>query len=246
MRSHLAKIIAGLGVTSSCIACSLQAGASSNRSEKPIATDSGVQILAVALRNAQREGSCTSFTSSVIAGQSYGDLTNSGPKKGEQFISYGDASTDIRLLKGIVYVKANDGGIVAQFGVSDPKLANKWIKVTSSSSHYSVFSDAIAFASMLKKVPPIGTLKVTPQSKIGKRAVVGVTGEPNSELGFSTGVETLYVSTSFPYVPVELTVSGVSMAHASDFRMTFSNWGSQIEVVEPATSTPISDTKLSK
>jgi hypothetical protein len=244
VRAHVARIIVGLAVAAGFVPYGIEAGASSNRSTRPIAADNGAQILGVSMRAAAKEGSGTNFTSSVTAGQSFGDLTNSGTGEGEQFFSYEGATVDIRLLDSVVYVKANSDGILAWFGVKDSTLASKWIEVPASSTDYSSFKNAIPLTSMLKEVPPVGTLKVIPVGKIDNHRVVGVTGRPNPLLGFSTGMETLYVSTAFPYLPVELLVFGNTTGAVDNFRITFTNWGSHIEVIKPGSYTSIFKTNL--
>jgi hypothetical protein len=246
VRSHLAKIIVGLAVALCWLPYSIQTGASSNRSDRPITSDSAAQILAVTLRTGAGEGSCTDFTSSVTAGESFGDLTNSETTEGEQFITYGRATVDIRLLDGVLYVKANSGGVLAWYGVNDRAVATKWIEVPASSPDYTSFQNAITLTSMLKEISPAGVLKATPVREVDAHRVIGVLGQPNPLLGFANGTETLYVSTTFPYVPVELIVAGVTTGSVKIFRMTFTNWGSHIEVVKPGSYTSISSTTLSK
>jgi hypothetical protein len=246
VRSYLAKIIVGLVVALCWLPYGIQAGASSNRSDQPITKDNAAQILAVTLRTAASEGSCSDFTSSVTAGESFGDLTNSEATEGEQFITYDGATVDIRLLDSVLYVKANNDGVLAWYGVKDRAVATKWIEVPESSADYTSFQNAITLTSMLKEISPTGSLKVTPVREVDSHRVIGVLGQPNSHLGFSNGTETLYVSTSFPYVPVELIVAGVTTGSVKIFRMTFTNWGSHIEVVKPGSYTSIFNTTLSK
>ncbi len=245
VRSHLAHIIVGLAVALCGLPWSIQAGASSTRSDQPITKDSAAQILAVSLRTAAKEASCTSFTSSVTSGETFGNLTNSETSEGEQFITYGRATVDIRLLDGVLYVKANRDGMLAWYGVNDKAFATKWIEVPASSADYTSFQNAITLTSVLNEIAPAGSLTKTPVREIDGHLAIGVLGQPNSHLGFNSGSETLYVATTFPYVPVELIVSKVTTGSVKTFRMTFTNWGSAIEVVRPGSYTSIDTTTLS-
>ena len=96
MRSHLAKVIVGLAVTLCWLPYGIQAGASSNRSDQPITADNAAQILAVTLRTAASEGSCSDFTSSVTAGESFGDRLKSWPEQIKSF--YNDVRTEMRKV----------------------------------------------------------------------------------------------------------------------------------------------------
>lgn len=204
------------------------------------------QIVATAMSTAAKMGSVIMSSSTTVSGQKYSLVTISSAKAGQQTLRVGTAKTIVRVVGGRVYINDTDTAIQAQFGVSDPKYANRWIEITSTNSYFTHFNSFILLPSLLSEVAPGDPLKTTKVTTLEKSSVVGVTGRPNIHLGLASGSETLYVSTGAPHVPVELVASDVVQGQREVFVINFTHWGQRISVNEPSNSTPISSTNLPK
>jgi hypothetical protein len=208
------------------------------------ATESGQRIMAAAMTAARVQGSCTSSSATTISGQAYASVTNSSATTGQKSLRVGTAKSVVRVVGGVVYINDDAAAIQVQFGVSAPTDVNKWIAIPSTNSNFVRFNSGILLASMLSEVTPGGALKTTKTSTLQHKLVVGVTGKPNIHLVLANGTETVYVAATLPHVPVELVASGVVQGQRETFVITFTNWGKNFHVTKPATSIPISSTKL--
>jgi len=223
-----------------------RADAAGNAASTVFAGQSGRQIVAEALVAARAMGSVTSSSSTTIAGQNYSLVTQANLASGQQTLRVGTAKTVVRVIGSTLYINDNgsDTAIEAQFGVSDPKYANRWIEIPSTNSYFAHFNAFVLLSSLLSEVVPGGSLKTTKVQMVGKSSVVGVTGKPNIHLGLASGSETLYVSTLAPHVPVELVASDVVQGLRETFVITFTNWGKKFAVIKPVTSIAIAATDL--
>ena len=237
-----AALAASLMMTSGPLAHAGAAGTAATA--PPFATQSGRQIIAGAMVAAKAMGSVTSSSSTTISGQAYSLVTNASLTSGQQTLRLGAAKTVVRVVGGVIYINDTDTAIQAQFGVSDPKYANRWIEIPSTNSYFAHFNTFILLSSLLSEVAPGGTLKTTKTTMVDKTSVVGVTGKPNIHLGLASGTETVYVSTLAPHLPVELVASDVVQTQRETFVVIFTNWGKRFNVTKPTTSIPISSTDL--
>lgn len=208
------------------------------------ATESGRQIMTAAMNASKTQGSVTSSSATTISGQPYSSVTDSSAKTGEQTLQLGPAKSIVRVVGGTVYIKDDAAAIQAQFGVSAPKDANRWIEIPSTNSNFARFNSGILLSSMLSEVSPAGNLKTTTTLVVRHIRVVGVTGKPNIHLGLASGTETVYVATIGPHVPVELVASDVTQGQRQTFVITFTNWGKNFHIAQPASPLLISSTKL--
>jgi hypothetical protein len=208
------------------------------------ANESGQKIMSAAMTAARVQGSFTSSSATTISGQAYAEVTNSSATTGQQSLSLGNAKSVVRVVGGVVYIDDDAAAIQAQFGVSAPNDANKWIAIPSTNSNFVRFNSGILLASTLSEVTPGGTLRTTKTSTLQHKLVVGVTGKPNIHLGLASGTETVYVAATLPHVPVELVATDAVQGQQETFVITFTNWGKNFHVTKPAASIPISTTKL--
>jgi hypothetical protein len=208
------------------------------------AAESGRQIMTSAMSAALAQGSCTSSSSTTITGQAYSSITNTSTTSGQQTLRLGNATSIVRVVKGVVYIYDDAKAIQDQFGVSAPKDANRWIAIPSSNSNFTRFNSGILLSSVMSMVTPAGPLKTGPVMRIDHVLVVGVTGKPNIHLGLASGTETVYVATTGPHVPIELVATDTVQGQKNTFTITYSNWGKDFHLSQPASSTPISSTKL--
>jgi hypothetical protein len=207
-------------------------------------TQSARQIITAAMTAAKAEGSATSSSATTISGQAYSSVTNSSVSSGTQTLRIGPAKSVVRVVGGVVYINDDAAAIQAQFGVSAPQDANRWIAIPSTNSNYARFNSGILLASMLSEVSPAGALKTTATLTVLHTLVVGVTGKPNIHLGLASGTETLYVAATGAHVPIELVASDTVQGQRQTFVITFSNWGKNFHVASPPTWLSISATKL--
>lgn len=243
-RARAVRLVVALLATSSFwfeFGSLTSAGAASQSS---FATQSGHQIISAAMTAALSEGSATSSSATTIAGQEYTSVTNSSTASGEQTLRLGQAQSVVRVVANVVYIKDDAAAIQAQFGVSAPSVANKWIKIPAANSNFARFNSGILLSSMLSEVSPTGTLKTTKTAMVNDTLMVGVTGKPNNHLGLASGTETVYVDATGTHVPVELVASDVVQGQRQSFVITFTNWGLNFHLIKPATSIAISTTKL--
>ncbi|MBW4029666.1 MAG: hypothetical protein HIU57_03180 [Acidobacteria bacterium] len=220
------------------------AHAAATAAPRSFASEPAHQIVTTALSTAVRSGSVTASSATTISGQKYSLVTISSVTSGQQTLRVGATTTVVRVADGDVYINDTAAAIQAQFGVSAPHYANRWIKITPSSSYFTHFNSFILLPSLLSEVAPNGVLKTTKMLTLDKTSVVGVTGRPNIHLGLASGSETLYVATRAPHVPVELVAADVVQGQREVFVITFTHWGQRANVSKPATSTPISSTSL--
>ncbi len=209
-----------------------------------IATMDAQQILTAMLADAKQQKSCTSTSTSLLSGIPFRLVTDSSTKAGEQFLSYDGAAMALRVVKGIVYVYANRVGLFIQFGVKEPQFVDKWIEVTPTFREYSQMEGGVLLASMLAELPPTGALTTTNRLTVHGERTVAIMGKPNKKSGFSSGNETIYVSAKAPYLPIEVTISGVTTGDVRGFEVTFSNWGKVFQIVKPANAVPVSELKV--
>ena len=244
MREKTARLaVAGLWATAVLIATVGVASASSGRT--PILSMTPSQILATSLAAARSQKSATATEIQHEGGTKATQKADSFQQGGEQVLgSSTGAAADIRLLKGVVYLKDNAQGIKMMFGVSDAKWANKWIKVTSKSSAFAPLSSGITFPSLLSQLPPTGKLTKSKVESVGGHQVIAISGKPNQASGPVSGTEIFYVSTVAPYLPIEMTGNVTAQGHKLTLTISMSNWKRTFSIATPNSSTPINKTNL--
>jgi hypothetical protein len=209
-----------------------------------IATMDAQRILTAMLADANQQKSCTSTSTSLLSGLPFRLVTDSSTKVGEQFLSYDGAAMALRVLKGIVYVYANRGGLFIQFGVKEPQFVDTWIEVTPTFRDYPQMQGGVLLASMLAELPPTGALTTTKVVSVHGERAVAIMGKPNNRSGFSSGKETIYVSAKAPYLPIEVTITAVTTGNVRDFEVTFAHWGKVFQIVKPADAVPVAELKV--
>jgi hypothetical protein len=241
MKKALRVIVA---VTLASVLPGVAAGAASHSVPSKLSQLSATQIVNLSLSNAHARGSCTNASKGTAVGYTFGSTTNSGTNEARESTYFNKSTGQVLLIKGHLYVNESAPLIALQFDKSDPKWANKWISIPPGNSAYVPFSAGLLFSSMMSQVRPTGTLH---ESKIGTLngvKVIAVSGSANAELGLTKGVETLFVSASAPYLPVELLAGGRSQGVPTSLTVTFSHWGHLFSYSAPRGVTPISSTDL--
>ncbi|MBU6516162.1 MAG: hypothetical protein KGQ78_09740 [Acidobacteria bacterium] len=243
----ISRVLVTLASTIGLVTTSaVHAGAAGTATPRNFASEPGHQIIATALAAASAMGSVTASSSTTISGQDYSLVTVSSATAGQQILRVGAAKTLVRVVDGTVYINDTDTAIQAQFGVSAPKYANRWIEIPPGSSHFAQFNTFILLPSLMSEVAPAGALTTTKMTTVDKTSVVGVTGRPNIHLGLASGSETLYVAANAPHVPVRLVASDVVQGKREVFVISFAHWGQRVSIRRPTPSTPIAATSLPK
>ncbi len=205
---------------------------------------SASQLVALSLASARGAGWCTNVSHGSAVGYTFGATTQSGPDVARQSIHLNTAVGDALLVRGHLYIKESARLLAAQFAAADARWANRWIAVPSTSPVFTSVASGMLFTSMLRQVRPAGTLRRSPVGHLHGVAVIAVSGAANSQLGLSRGVETLFVSATAPFLPVELLAGGRSQGVPTSLTVDFSQWGHHFSVAAPASATALSSTTL--
>ncbi len=204
------------------------------------------QILATSIRSAAREKSAATVATTNVLGISVKLVTNSGPRSGVGFETVDGHKGEVVFLNGVLYAKFDADLIKFNYGVSDPKAANRWISMTKVSRYYNNLSTGIAFPSILQELQPSGTLSASSPLTVDGVSVIGITGKPNAVLGVTSGTQTLYVAIAAPFLPVEVIIKANESSVPVVLTVTPKNWGTPVSVSAPSVFTPIAKTTLPK
>jgi hypothetical protein len=205
---------------------------------------SAAQVASLSLASAHAQGSVISDAVGRATGYSFSESTDSGASVAQQRITLSGASGLMRLVGGTLYANLDARMILLQFGVSAPTDANRWIAITRADKNFATFAAGLLFPSVMAQVRPVGPLTMSGVGNLKGRQVVAIGGTANAQLGLSASAETLFVSATAPYLPVEFTASGRADGVPTTLTVTFSNWGRQFVFPVPHDSVPISTTSL--
>jgi hypothetical protein len=241
MKKALSVIVA---VTLASVLPDVAANAASHSVPPNLSELSATQIVNLSLANAHAQGTCTNSSKGTAVGYTFGSTTNSGTDEAQESTYFNKSTGRVLLIKGHLFVDESAPLIALQFGKADPKWANRWISIPPGNKAYVPFSTGLLFSSMMSQVRPTGTLHKSKIGTLNGVKVIAVSGSANAELGLTKGVETLYVATSAPYLPVELLAGGRSQGVPTSLKVTFSHWGHHFSYSAPRGVTPISSTDL--
>ncbi len=205
---------------------------------------SPAQMVTLSLADALKSGSCTDVTQGTAVGYTFGSTTNSSNSAALQLTHFNKSTGQILLIGDRLYVKESAALISLQFGKAAPQWANKWLSIPRGNSAYVSLSSGVLFSAMMSQVRPSGTLHKSKLGTLDGVAVIAIAGSANANLGLAKGVETLFVSTTAPYLPVELLAGGRSQGVPTSLTVTFSHWGRRVSYNAPTHVTPISATNL--
>ena len=200
-------------------------------------------VVSLAMAAARHEGSCLDVSKGAAVGYTFDATTQSGSDEAHQEMSFNSSRGTAVLIKGKFYIRESATLISLQFGKNDPQWANKWISIPRSSADYHSLATGLVFSSMISQVPPVAPLRTATTTLEGHR-VVAVLGTANAELGLTKGVETLFVSATAPFLPVQLRASGRTQGVPTTLVVSFSHWGQHYSFTTPAGATPLASTTL--
>lgn len=205
---------------------------------------SATQVLNVSLKAANAKHSATTVGSTKVLGVSLSENTTSGLRSGFGFETVNGHKGEVIYANGVVYAKFDSSLVKFNYGVTDNSVANKWISVTKGNKFYASLSSGITFPSVIQQMHPAGTLSLTAPTTINGVPAIGVTGKINASIAPLNGSETLYVSTTAPFLPVQVLVKESQSGVTANIVLTPKNWGVIVSVAAPKTFTPIDKTSL--
>jgi len=160
-------------------------------------------------------------------------IADAGPSTGEQRISAGKSTAEVRVTKRYAYFEGNSSGLSTFFGMPSAdikKTGTKWVFMKAGTSQYTSFKDGIVVSSL-----PTGFLPTTTQAKTTTVTTSSYAGAPTYLMSWtitSNGkkvAENLEIAATGRALPVFASdVSGND--HSTT---TFSKWGEVVSVKVP-------------
>ncbi len=237
-RSLVATVVLGLVI----VAPAVGAGATAPTSLSGL---TGAQVVAASEAAALAQGAVTRSVTADILGSSLTSLTVTMLRSGIQFGRIKGHKVEAIYLHGVVYVKLDAVAAKTYFGASVTGVANKWISFTKGHTGFAIFDQGLTLPGLLKILGPSGTLSVTGPTTFDSQSVLAVSGNLYGATSSIQGTQTLYVSTTAPFLPVGMVVlSALSGSNRPFETVTFKNWGVQADITRPANFTPSWQTKI--
>ncbi len=251
MRFHRSIMI---GAASGCLTLALALplgglGAASAVRPSALSGKTSQQVLSIALAAVSAKGSCHWGENIRWGGAYMHSRTHAGVTQGDQTIAgtlWGNG-TILVVSPRMAYGKGDAKFLESQLNLTAQqaaRYAGKWISVPSSNSSFAFFVGGLTLSSMTSGISPDSPLRLSKPTKVDGQDVVGVSGWAPD---FTRGevMDTLYVATAAPNLPVELVQRGT--ANGSTFTATdpFFDWGKTVTVRAPAKALPISSIPVS-
>jgi hypothetical protein len=174
--------------------------------------------------------------SGAQAGLLVGDT---GTTAAQQTLSGGGGSLDVRLVNGVVYIRAGSVTLESVLGLSAPKASaevGKWLSVTKGEKGYSQIIHTLTPDAELDQYIPQEPLTLLAATKVHGVAVLPVTGTAPSSAatGALNAKATLYVSTRSPYLPVGGSLTGTDVhGRPQSEVVAITDWGEQARPAVP-------------
>ena len=201
------------------------------------------QIVATSFRAANAQKSVTTDISTTVLGMSVTGTTQSGHTSGAASVNVNGHTGQIVDVGGVLYTKFDATLVNFEFHSNVSSVANKWISITRASRFYPSLALGVVLPSVLQELTPAGPLRATSATWNGKR-VIALSGTVNASLGVPGGTQTLLVSRTAPYLPLEGGVLAVTSGISLDITIRLKGWGVALHVFAPKVFTPISKTAL--
>jgi hypothetical protein len=193
-------------------------------------------ILAAAATAATAEGSVHTVATLKQGEESAKVVNDTGTSDGRQVITAGKQHTEILLVEGIAYLRANEEALRDFFGFpadEASRYADSWLSFTISDSGYSELVETLDMPSLIENITLTGDLTKTAVTTIGGKRVIGIRGEHPQG-----GTGTLYVAADGEPLPVRMDIADPNGSSGS---LVFSEWGKNVSVKAPSDATPLSD-----
>ncbi len=165
-------------------------------------------------------------------------------------VTEGKSHGTILVVPNLAYAKGTASFLEDIIGLSKAeasKYAEQWISISSSYKYYLSLVYAHIVSQLGSVATATGALKLSGPTKVDDKRVVEVSGGLSTPLSLEfgkNGTQSLYVSTSSPFLPVSFVFSAVTKYSASETVReietdTLSRWGEPVSVTPPASSVPI-------
>jgi hypothetical protein len=200
---------------------------------KPFGAKSASQILSLASAAMLKAGSVHVVNNSLLSGSlAFTQTTDSSRLVGEQSQEFGSGVESIRLIGTALYLKANNAAYSQSFNIANSTLAGNWVKVPSSNPNYSNIAAAVLLPSLIKNVFTMRFSKVLGVKTFHGQATVAIKGDPPNTTPGTSEIQTVYISTSAPYLPVGLKTVFLEGVNGTG-TILFSKWGEKFNVIKP-------------
>ena len=206
------------------------AGATTN----PLAHKSAAEIVALSSAAMQKAGSVHVVNKSVLNGAAtLQQTTDSARTVGVQTQLFGGGDATIRLIGTTLYLNANTTAYNQDFNIANPSLAGKWVRVPASNPNYKNISSAVLLASLVQNVFQMNFLRDLGPRTFHGVATVALKGSPPNNTPGTSQTQTVYVSTTAPYLPVGIATTFLEGVNGTG-TILFSRWGETVQVKAPA------------
>jgi hypothetical protein len=193
-------------------------------------TKTPAEILRLSVSSMHSEGSFHYDSTSSIAGVVALTLsTDSALKYGDQVQTLDGGTETTRLIGKTLYMYANARAYEEDFGVKKPTLANEWVQVPSTNKNYGNIADAILVPSVMQQLVDVGSLKDAGEVTVDGKTALALRGDAGV-----SGTETVYVSTSAPYLPIAVVADATEDGRKITNDLVFSKWGEKFSVKKPS------------
>jgi len=215
------------------------------RSANGLSGKSAAEVLAMSVGAARAQGSVHLAAVESNGASAVGSYDISATV-GTQTVSGGaQGKGTLVAMPGVAYLKGDAAFLQNSLGLNAAaagKYAGQWISFKSGDPGYAQVVSGDTLSSALSEASPTGSLSLMPTRTVDGQQVVGVVGGlPADATGSGAiGSVTLYVSTTAPYLPVEVVTSGSLAGQRGTSTVTFSHWREPVSVTAPASATPFS------
>ena len=207
-----------------------------------LAAQSPKQLRAAMLKAASARRSVHYVTTSSIPGHAIRMVSDVGPSRGIQRITFTSAGASgpatVLVVGGSGYIRGNAFTLQSFFGFTPAqagRYAGTWISIPSTNGAYSAVTADATFASFLADLLPRKHLELARTTIAGKR-VVGLRGD--APQGSLTLVETVYAPARGTPLPIE--EKAVPSGHPGTSLTRMARWNEPVHLVAPAHPVPIS------
>ena len=228
---HRMKLSVAIAVVFSFIGVTGLSGAAS----APITSKSPTQILAISMAAMRQAGSFHYLLTKSTPGLAPVSLsTDCAVAYGKQTQSLGRLRDTISLIGTGLYVYANETAWKENFGVKHPTLSDEWVSVPQSNKNYVGVAIDILLPSVVRQIDRVRGLKDIGEFRVNGQLTVALRGAVTASPAEFPGTQTLYVSTSAPYLPILVTETGSTQGEKFTNQTIFSKWGEHFVVNRPS------------
>ena len=164
----------------------------------------------------------------------------------EQITTSKSSTLDVRLIGSTVYFQTNTVAVLESvFTMTATQAAaaqNQWILVASTDSAYTSIAQTLTAAQAVGIYYPSKTTAILGDAKTIKGVKVLPLSATTTPQKGTTAKSTVYIASS-THLPVSGTLTASQGKTSEKKAATFESWGSPVNVVAPASSTPLATFK---